>query len=185
MVLRLIVAMLRPPRVGTDKIADQRKWIEEHGGSRAGYVERDSAPSNRNCWRAPPERGRNAGGKKTPRYFSSHERGRGGAGPDPHTCRSRNPPLETRPNFWPNFFGKKFWEIKIVLLASPSRGRYASSRSDSAAIGQRSWHRWSISRTAIELKRKRRSARLSGAPSPRAGRVCGISRPGLSGLHRA
>jgi hypothetical protein len=30
---------------------------------------RDSAPSNRNCWRAPLERCRNAGEKKDPRVF--------------------------------------------------------------------------------------------------------------------
>src|SRR5262249_47952468 len=53
-------------------------------------------------------------------------------GPDPHTCRSRNPPLEDPPQFF-GFLGKKILEIKIVLLASPRRGRYASSRSDSLA----------------------------------------------------
>jgi len=94
---------------------------------------------------APLERCRNADEKKDPRvFFICTKGGRGGAGPDPHTCRSRNPPLGPAPIFWPNFLGK-ILEIKIVLLASPRRGRYPSSRSDSAAIGQRSWHRWSLS----------------------------------------
>jgi len=106
---------------------------------------------------------RNAAGipaeKRPPRgVFHLHKGGRGGAGPDPHTCRSRNPPLEDPPQFFGQIFWEKILEIKIVLLASPRRGR--SSRSDSAAIGQRSWHRWSISRTAIEPKRKRGSARF-------------------------
>src|SRR5262249_29168807 len=93
---------------------------------------------------------RNAAGyrrRKTPPgvFFICTKGGRGGAGPDPHTCRSRNPPLEDPPQFFGQIFWEKILEIKIVLLASPRRGRYASSRSDSAAIGQRTWHRWSQS----------------------------------------
>src|SRR5215472_4951866 len=82
-----------------------------------------------------PEPCRSAGGKKDPRvFFICTKGGRGGAGPDPHTCRSRNPPLEDPPQFFGQIFWEKILEIKIVLSASPRRGRYASSRSDSAAI---------------------------------------------------
>src|SRR5215831_12114679 len=74
---------------------------------------------------------------KDPRgYFSSARKGgRGGAGPDPHTNHSRNFRLEDPPQFFGQIFWEKILEIKIVLLASPRRGCYASSRSDSAAIG--------------------------------------------------
>jgi hypothetical protein len=96
---------------------------------------RDSAPGNRN-WRASPERCRNAGEKKDPRvFFICTKGGRGGAGPDPHTNHSRNFRLEDPPSFFGQIFWEKILEIKIVLLASPRRGCYASSRSDSAAIG--------------------------------------------------
>src|SRR5215831_649111 len=75
---------------------------------------------------APPERCRNAGGKKDPRvFFICTKGGRGGAEPDPHTCRSRNPPLEDPPQFFGQIFWGKILEIKIA--------------------GQRSWHRWSTS----------------------------------------
>jgi hypothetical protein len=41
-------------------------------------LQTDSAPSNRNSWRAPPERCRHAGGEKDPRgIFHLHERGAG------------------------------------------------------------------------------------------------------------
>ena len=43
----------------------------------AGEI-RESVPSNRNCWRAPPERCRNAGEKKDPGCFSSARKGGGG-----------------------------------------------------------------------------------------------------------
>src|SRR5262249_33068703 len=106
---------------------------------------------------------RNASGekRKTPGCFSSAQKG-GGVEQDrtPHKCRSRNPPLGDPPQFFGQIFWEKILEIKIVSLASRKRGRYASSRSDSAAIGQWFWHRWSISRTTIEPKRKRRSARF-------------------------
>jgi hypothetical protein len=106
---------------------------------------RDSAPSNRNCWRAPPERGRNAGGKRPPGCFSSARKGGGvEQEPDPHTNHSRNFRLEDPPQFFGQIFWEKILEIKIVLLASPRRGCYASSRSDSAAIGV-VLHRWSLS----------------------------------------
>src|SRR5262245_8665431 len=95
---------------------------------------RDSAPSNRNCWRAPPEPEYRR--KKDPGvFFICTKGGRGGAGPDPHTNHSRNFRLEDPPQFFGQIFWEKILEIKIVLLASPRRGCYASSRSDSAAIG--------------------------------------------------
>jgi hypothetical protein len=129
-------------------------WLEIS----AKLLQTDSAPSNVGAHR-PNVAGMPA--VKDPRaFFICTKGGRGGAGPDPHTNHSRNFRLEDPPQFFGQIFWKKILEIKIVLLASPRRGRYASSGSDSAAIGQRSLHRWSISRTAIEPKRKRRSARF-------------------------
>src|SRR5262249_24467877 len=82
---------------------------------------RDSAPSNRNCWRAPPEPEYRR--KKDPGvFFICTKGGRGGAGPDPHTNHSRNFRLEDPPQFFGQIFWEKILEIKIVLLASPRRG---------------------------------------------------------------
>jgi len=70
---------------------------------------RDSTPSNRNCWRAPRERCRNAGGKKDPRvFFICTKGGRGGAEPGP--AHVPFPKSSTRLNFLAKFFGKKFWK---------------------------------------------------------------------------
>ena len=88
-----------------------------------------------------------APGKSAPRegppgvFFICTKGGRGGAGPDPHTNHSRNFRLEDPPEFFGQIFWEKILEIKI---ASPRRGCYASSRSDSAAIGAVR-HRWSLS----------------------------------------
>src|SRR5262245_8747117 len=93
----------------------------------------------------------NAARKSAPRegppgvFFICTKGGRGGAGPDPHTNHSRNFRLEDPPQFFGQIFWEKILEIKSVLLASPRRGCYASSRSDSAAIGV-VLHRWSLSR---------------------------------------
>src|SRR5215813_13371769 len=77
-------------------------------------------------------------------FFICTKGGRGGAEPDPHTNHSRNFRLEDPPQFFGQIFWEKILEIKSVLLASPRRGCYASSRSDSAAIGV-VLHRWSLS----------------------------------------
>src|SRR5262245_1493216 len=55
--------------------------------------------------------------------FHLHERGAGGAEPDPHTNHSRDFRLEDPPQFFGQIFWEKILEIKIVLLASPSRSR--------------------------------------------------------------
>jgi hypothetical protein len=81
-------------------------------------------------------------GKHPP--FPCTKGGRGGAGPDPHTNHSRNFRLEDPPQFFGQIFWEKILEITIVLLVSPRRRCYASSRSDSAAIGV-VLHRWSLS----------------------------------------
>jgi hypothetical protein len=72
---------------------------------------RDSAPSNRNCWRAPLERCRNADEKKDPRVFFICTKG---GGVEQDRTRARAVPeilhWRTRPNFLAKFFGKKFWK---------------------------------------------------------------------------
>ena len=85
---------------------------------------------------------------KDPRgYFSSARKGGGvEQNQDPHTNHSRNFRLEDPPQF----FGQIFWE-KIL-----ERGCYASSRSDSAAIG---------------VVLHRRNASCHG-PQPRSGIFC-------------
>src|SRR5262245_59779631 len=68
-------------------------------------------PSNRNCWRAPPERGRNTAEERPPGCFSSARKG-GGVEQD-RTCTRAVPEIlhwRTRPNFLAKFFGKKFWK---------------------------------------------------------------------------
>ena len=108
---------------------------------------------------------------RSPRgYFSSARKGgRGGAGPDPHTNHSRNFRLEDPPHG--QIFWEKILEIKIVLLASPRRGCYASSRSDSAAIGL-VLHRWSTPQrllprppASLRIYSARRLARHACQPS--------------------
>src|SRR5262249_33990905 len=59
--------------------------------------------------------------RKTPGCFSSARKGgRGGAEPDPHTCRSRNPPLEDPPQFFGQIFWEKILEIKILASSRPT-----------------------------------------------------------------
>src|SRR5262249_32017103 len=72
--------------------------------------ERDQ-PSNRTCWRAPPERCRNADEKKPPGCFSSVQKG-GGVEQARTRTRAVREILHwrTRPNFLAKFFGKKFWK---------------------------------------------------------------------------
>src|SRR5215813_13312818 len=95
---------------------------------------RDSAPSNRNCWRAArtlPECRRK---ERPPGVFHLHERGRGGAEPGPAHVPSRNPPLEDPPQFFGQIFWEKILEIKIVLFSIPEEirvGRSDNARSDS------------------------------------------------------
>src|SRR5215831_9969321 len=59
-------------------------------------------------------------------FFTCTKGGRGGAEPDPHTCRSRNPSLEDPPQFFGQIFWEKILEIKIlaplvtIFLNSPN-----------------------------------------------------------------
>src|SRR5262245_18651613 len=75
--------------------------------------------------------------RKTPRVFLICTKGgRGGAAPDPHTCRSRNPPLEDPLQFFGQIFWEKILEIKIRVVSIPEErvlrvGRSDSARSDS------------------------------------------------------
>src|SRR5438132_13662601 len=47
-------------------------------------------------------------------FFTYSATGAGGAQQDPHTCRSRNPPLEDPPQCFGQIFWEKILEIKIL-----------------------------------------------------------------------
>src|SRR5262249_3553686 len=77
---------------------------------------RDSAPSNRNCWRAArtlPECRRK---ERPPGVFHLHERGRGGAEPGPaHVPFPKSSIGGPAPIFRPNFLGKNFGNKNRVV----------------------------------------------------------------------
>src|SRR5215831_3395580 len=90
----------------------------------AGDIGKTSADGFRTeqRWRAPPERCRNAGGKRPPGVFHLHERGAGWSRTGPaHKPFPKFPVGGPAPIFWPNFLEKNFGNKNRVVSIPEER----------------------------------------------------------------